>query len=117
MSKVLLIFGSNSATREKYLYESVKINSPDTLVIKKDADKKSIGIDKVRELLKADKLKGDKKRIANKVRMKGMVKGQIDSKNPLNLIPTQGSRVDWYQDLGEMDWMEVKTKYLEQVGR
>jgi hypothetical protein len=49
--------------------------------------------------------------------MKGMVKGQIDSRNPLNLIPTQGSRVDWYQDLGEMDWTEVKTKYLDQVGR
>ena len=64
-----------------------------------------------------DKLKGDKKKITNKVRMKGMVKGQIDSRNPLNLIPTQGSRVDWYQDLGEMDWTEVKTKYLDQVGR
>ena len=61
--------------------------------------------------------KGNQKRIAMRKKMTGMVKGQIDARNPLNLIPTQGSRVDWYQDLGEMDWMEVKTKYLEQVGR
>ena len=49
--------------------------------------------------------------------MKGMVKGQIDSRNPQNLIPTQGSRVDWYQDLGEMSWTEVREKYLSEVGR
>lgn len=77
----------------------------------------SMGDTKVLDQESKDKLKGDKRKIANKVRMKGMVKGQIDSRNPLNQIPTQGARVDWYQDLGEMTWQEVKTKYLAEVGR
>lgn len=77
----------------------------------------SMGDTKVLDQESKDKLKGDKRKITNKVRMKGMVKGQIDSRNPLNPIPTQGSRVDWYQDLGEMTWQEARTKYLDEVGR
>ena len=77
----------------------------------------SLGDTKVLDQETKDKLKGDKRKITNKVRMKGMVKGQIDSRNPQNLIPTQGSRVDWYQDLGEMSWTEVREKYLSEVGR
>lgn len=63
------------------------------------------------------KLKNDPKKISNKIRMKGMVKGQVDSRDPLRHIPTQGSQVDWYQDLGKMTWQEVREKYIDQVGR
>jgi len=64
-----------------------------------------------------DKLKNDPKKIANKVRMKGMVKGQIDSRGHQSLIQTEGSRVDWYLDLGTNDWQTVRAKYIDQVGR
>lgn len=63
------------------------------------------------------KLKNDPKKIANKVRMKGMVKGQVDARDPSRHIPTQGNQVDWYQDLGTMSWQEVREKYIDQVGR
>jgi hypothetical protein len=63
------------------------------------------------------KLKNDPKKIANKVRMKGMVKGQVDARNPAQHIPTQGNQVDWYQDLGAMSWQEARAKYLPEVGR
>lgn len=63
------------------------------------------------------KLKGDRRKIANKVRMKGMVKGQVDSRDPARHIPTRGSQVDWYQDLGAMSWQEARAKYLSEVGR
>lgn len=77
----------------------------------------SMGDTKVLDLESKGKLKDDKKKISNKVRMKGMVKGQVDARNPQSQIPTQGARVDWYQDLAEMDWQEVRTKYLSEVGR
>lgn len=63
------------------------------------------------------KLKNDPKKIANKVRMKGMVKGKIDSRDPSHRVPTQGSQVDWYQDLGTMSWQQARAKYVLEVGR
>jgi hypothetical protein len=63
------------------------------------------------------KLKNDPKKIANKIRMKGMVKGQVDARDPARHIPTQGNQVDWYQDLGSMSWQEAKEKYSSEVGR
>ena len=64
-----------------------------------------------------DKLKNDPKKISSKVRMKGMVKGILDSRDPQSQIQTEGSHVDWYLDLGTSDWQTVKEKYLAQVGR
>ncbi len=63
------------------------------------------------------KLKNDPKKISNKIRMKGMVKGQLDSRDPFRHIPTQGNHVDWYQDLGTMNWQQAREKYLSEVGR
>ncbi len=63
------------------------------------------------------KLKNDPKKISNKIRMKGMVKGQVDARDPARHIPTQGNQVDWYQDLGSMSWQEARAKYIDQVGR
>ena len=77
----------------------------------------SMGDTKVLDQESKDKLKGDKKKIANKIRMKGMVKGQIDARNPQNLIPTEGAKVDWYAPLENMSWEEAKEKYLSEVGR
>ena len=63
------------------------------------------------------KLKNDPKKISNKIRMKAMVKGQVDARDPARHIPTQGNQVDWYQDLGAMNWLEARAKYIDQVGR
>jgi hypothetical protein len=77
----------------------------------------SMGDTKILDQISKEKLKGDKRKISNKVRMKGMVKGQIDSRNPLNPIPIQGSRVEWYAPIAEMTWQETRNLYLAEVGR
>lgn len=64
-----------------------------------------------------DKLKNDPKKIANKIRMKGMVKGQLDARGIQYQIPIEGAQVDWYQELGSLTWEQVKEYYLKQVGR
>jgi len=77
----------------------------------------SMGDTKAMDAETKSKLKNDAKKIAIKVRMKGMVKGQLDARGPQSHIQTEGSRVDWYQDLGSMDWSSAKDKYLVEVGR
>jgi hypothetical protein len=77
----------------------------------------SMGDTRVLDAESKIKLKNDARKIANKVRMKGMVKGQLDARDPKGHIPTQGARVDWYQDLGALSWQEAREKYLSEVGR
>jgi len=77
----------------------------------------SMGDTKVLDADAKAKLKNDQKKIVNKIRMKGMVKGQIDSRDPSHRVPTQGSQVDWYQDLGTMSWQQARAKYVLEVGR
>jgi hypothetical protein len=77
----------------------------------------SMGDTRVLDADAKGKLKNDPKKIANKVRMKGMVKGQVDSRDPARQIPVQGNQVDWYQDLGSMSWQQARVKYLAEVGR
>jgi hypothetical protein len=64
------------------------------------------------------------KRLAQKIEMKGQVKGRIDAKskrakenNFENQIPLKGRVVDWYEDLSTMTWDETKKKFGKQVGR
>jgi len=52
MSHVKLIFGGNKLNREEELFKNVNIKSPDVLVVQKEDEKKSIGIDKIREGIK-----------------------------------------------------------------
>jgi Domain of unknown function (DUF4338) len=77
----------------------------------------SMGDTKVLDTDSKSKLKNDPKKISNKVRMKGMVKGQVDARDPTRQIPLQGNQVDWYQDLGTMSWQQAKEKYGLEVGR
>ena len=63
------------------------------------------------------KLGDNQKKINMKRRMKGMVKGQVDSWRQDTLIQNQGSSVDWYLELGHLNWGQVKEKFLAQVGR
>lgn len=77
----------------------------------------SMGDTKVLDAESKAKLKNDPTKIARKVRMKGMVKGQVDARDPSHRVPTEGNQVDWYQDLGAMSWQQAREKYLLQVGR
>lgn len=77
----------------------------------------SMGDTKILDKESKDKLKGDKRKISNKIRMKGMVKGQVDSRNPQNLIPIQGPRVEWYATIADLTWQETRNLYLAEVGR
>lgn len=64
------------------------------------------------------------KRLAQKIEMKGQVKGRIDAKikrakdgNYRFYVPTEGRAVDWYEELATMTWDQVKEKFGKQVGR
>ena len=64
-----------------------------------------------------EKLGGNQKKINMKRRMKGMVKGQVDSWKPETIIQNQSSASDWYLEMGSLTWPETRMKFLEQVGR
>lgn len=64
------------------------------------------------------------KRLAQKIEMKGQVKGRIDAKSKRAIdggykleIPTEGRIVDWYEELSTMTWEQAKEKFGTQVGR
>lgn len=77
----------------------------------------SMGDTKVLDPETKKKLGDNQKKINMKRRMKGMVKGQVDSWRQDTLIQNQGSSVDWYLELGHLNWGQVKEKFLAQVGR
>ena len=77
----------------------------------------SMGDTKVLDPETKKKLGDNQKKINMKRRMKGMVKGQVDSWRQDTLIQNQGSSVDWYLELGHLNWEQVKEKFLAQVGR
>jgi len=77
----------------------------------------SMGDTKVLDPETKRKLGDNQKKINMKRRMKGMVKGQVDSWRQDTLIQNQGSSVDWYLELGHLNWGQVKEKFLAQVGR
>ena len=77
----------------------------------------SMGDTKVLDPETKKKLGDNQKKINMKRRMKGMVKGQVDSWRQDTLIQNQGSSVDWYLELGHLNWEQVKGKFLSEVGR
>lgn len=77
----------------------------------------SMGDTKVLDPETKKKLGDNQKKINMKRRMKGMVKGQVDSWRQDTLIQNQGSSVDWYLELGHLNWGQVKERFLAQVGR
>jgi len=77
----------------------------------------SMGDTKVLDPETKKKLGDNQKKINMKRRMKGMVKGQVDSWRQDTLIQNQGSSADWYLELGHLNWEQVKEKFLAQVGR
>ena len=77
----------------------------------------SMGDTKVLDPETKKKLGDNQKKINMKRRMKGMVKGQVDSWRQDTLIQNHGSSVDWYLDLGHLNWEQTKEKFLAQVGR
>lgn len=52
MANVHLYFGGNKKGREEEIFKKIKVDSPDVHIVKKDEDKKSIGIDKIRDGIK-----------------------------------------------------------------
>ena len=64
-----------------------------------------------------EKLGDNEKKIKMKRRMKGMVKGQVDSWKPETIIQNQGSSADWYLPMGSLTWPETRKRFLDQVGR
>jgi len=77
----------------------------------------SMGDTKVLDPETKKKLGDNQKKINMKRRMKGMVKGQVDSWRQDHVIQNQGSSVDWYLDLGHLSWAQTREKFLDQVGR
>jgi len=77
----------------------------------------SMGDTKVLDPETKRKLGDNQKKINMKRRMKGMVKGQVDSRRTDHVIQNQGSSVDWYLELGHLTWEQTKEKFLSSVGR
>jgi hypothetical protein len=77
----------------------------------------SMGDTKVLDPETKKKLGDNQKKINMKRRMKGMVKGQVDSWRQDHVIQNHGSSVDWYLDLGSLSWQETRKRFLAQVGR
>jgi hypothetical protein len=64
-----------------------------------------------------EKEKNKPQRIEHAVKRLGLVKARLDRQDRSQPIPTQGGKVDWYQDLAHLTWEKVKEKYLPEVGR